>query len=188
MSAAVFLTAEPGVMTYQLKNIRVLVIDENQPIRQLIRSLLLDLDVGMVDIAADPAYGWEIFSQFKQDLLLIDWPVINSQATLNLIQNIRRDPNSANPYVPILLMTGFSNEDRVRQARDAGITEFLMKPFTIQNLVRYITHIVENPRAFIQAPVFTGPDRRRRHDDDVAEERRAAAMSHTDHPPTGLDS
>jgi two-component system chemotaxis response regulator CheY len=169
-------------MTYQLKNIRILVVDDNQPIRLLLRSILLDLGVGMVDVASDPHQGWSLFGQFKQDLLLVDWPVIESEAVLNMIMKIRRDSESPNPHVPILLMTGFSNEERVRQARDAGITEFLMKPFTIKNLVRYMTHIVENPRPFVDAPIFTGPDRRRRIEQDtISQERRV-------HTPDYIDS
>ncbi len=165
-------------MTYQLKNIRILVIDNNPPIRQLLRTLLLDLGIGMVDIATDTEQGWNLFSQFKQDLMLVDWPVIASHQALDFVQRVRRDPTCPNPYVPILFMTGFSNEERVYQARDAGITEFLMKPFTVQNLVRYMTHIVENPRAFVQAPLFIGPDRRRRQDDTVwSEERRRQQQS-----------
>lgn len=166
-------------MTYQLKNIRVLVVDDNQPIRQLLRALLLDLDIGMVDTAADPFQAWDLYRQFKQDLLVVDWPVIQSEAALQLIQRVRRDPTSPNRHVPILLMTGFSNETRVRQARDAGITEFLTKPFTISSLVRYLTHIVENPRAFVQAPIFTGPDRRRREGPPAETERRRRAPKTT---------
>jgi two-component system, chemotaxis family, chemotaxis protein CheY len=154
-------------MTYQLKNIRVLVIDENQPIRLLVRNLLLDLGVGMVDIAPNPKQGWELFTQFKQDLLLVDWPVLNGRAALDFVRKIRRDAQSPDPHVPVLLMTGFSSEERVFHARDAGITEFMTKPITIPNLVRFITHIVENPRPFIEAPVFTGPDRRRRFDPET---------------------
>lgn len=165
-------------MTYQLNNIRVMVVDDNQPIRLLLRSLLLDLGIGMVDVAPNAQQGWDLFCQYKQDLLLIDWPATNTSA-LDFVQKIRRDAASPNPLVPILLMTGFSNEERVYKARDAGITEFLMKPFTIQNLVRYLTHIVENPRAFVATPVFSGPDRRRRRDDSapVPNDRRSRTPS-----------
>lgn len=152
-------------MTYQLNTIRVLVVDDNQPIRLLLRSLLLDLGIGMVDVASNTQQGWDLFYQYKHDLLLVDWPAIGSNA-LEFVQKVRRDPDTPNSQVPVLLMTGFSNEDRVYKARDAGITEFLMKPFTIQNLVRYLTHIVENPRAFVATPVFSGPDRRRRKPED----------------------
>lgn len=165
-------------MTYQLNNIRVLIVDDNQPIRLLLRGLLLDLGIGMVDVASNTQQGWDLFCQYKQDLLLVDWPAVNT-TSLDFVQRVRRDPYTPDALVPILLMTGFSNEERVYKARDAGITEFLMKPFTIQNLVRYLTHIVENPRAFVATPVFSGPDRRRRRDEQSAipNERRSRGSS-----------
>lgn len=158
-------------MTYKLKNIRVLVIDPNPPIRSLLRNLLLDLGIGMVDILPNTEEAWNSFCQFRQDVLFVDWPPVNGEKALDFVRKIRRDPDSPVPHVPVLLMTGFSNEHRVFLARDAGITEFLIKPFTIQNLVRYISYIVENPRAFVEAPAFIGPDRRRR-ENDVNEDRR----------------
>ena len=148
-------------MSYKLKNIRVLVSESNQSIRMLIRFLLLDLGVGIVDIAATVEQGWDLFCQLKHDLIFVDWPVDDDDA-LDFVRQVRGDSDSPIPHVSLVMMTSLSNKERVLRARDAGITEFLIKPFTVQNLVRYITHIVENPRAFVQTPRFTGPDRRRR--------------------------
>ena len=46
-------------------------------------------------------------------------------------------------------------------ARDAGVTEFLAKPITAQNLFARITEILERPRAFVRCNGYFGPDRRR---------------------------
>ena len=61
------------------------------------------------------------------------------------------------------MMTGFSSKIRVEQARDVGITEFLVKPFTSRDLYSRITQIIEKPRQFVDTGEFFGPDRRRRH-------------------------
>jgi DNA-binding response OmpR family regulator len=58
-------------------------------------------------------------------------------------------------------MTGFSEKRRVVQARDAGVTEFLVKPFTARDMYRRISQIVERPREFVKSEDFFGPDRRR---------------------------
>lgn len=60
------------------------------------------------------------------------------------------------------MMTGFSSQLRVEAARDCGITEFLVKPFTSRDLYNRIVQIIEKPRQFVDADDFFGPDRRRR--------------------------
>ena len=63
-------------------------------------------------------------------------------------------------------MTGFSSRLRVEKARDAGITEFLVKPFTSEDLYKRVHQIIEKPRQFVESDGFFGPDRRRRVDDN----------------------
>lgn len=75
---------------------------------------------------------------------------------------VRNDPASPNPYVPVILMTGFSEKRRVLQARDAGVTEFLVKPFNAHDLYKRIVQVIERPRQFVRAEDFFGPDRRRK--------------------------
>ena len=70
---------------------------------------------------------------------------------------MRTDPASPNRYVPIILMTGFSERRRVMQARDAGVTEFLVKPFTARDLYKRLAQVIERPRQFVRSAEFFGP-------------------------------
>jgi DNA-binding response OmpR family regulator len=83
---------------------------------------------------------------------------------LTLTQRIRKDPGSTNKQTPIILMTGFSHKMRVESARDAGVTEFITKPFTAKDLYKRIEEVIERPRQFVDSGSFLGPDRRRRSD------------------------
>jgi response regulator RpfG family c-di-GMP phosphodiesterase len=85
---------------------------------------------------------------------------------LEFIEKIRKSPESPNPYVPVILMTGYSDRARVEMARDAGVTEFLMKPYTSKDLYSRIVQIIEKPRQFVDCGTFFGPDRRRRKNFD----------------------
>jgi FixJ family two-component response regulator len=49
----------------------------------------------------------------------------------------------------------------VIEARDAGATEFLAKPVSVGSLYDRLVWMIENPRVFIKASEFVGPDRRR---------------------------
>ena len=53
---------------------------------------------------------------------------------LEFTRRVRNDEHSPNPFVPIIMITGHTEKYRVEAARDAGVTEFLAKPITAQNL------------------------------------------------------
>ena len=74
--------------------------------------------------------------------------------------------------VPIIMMTGYSHRIRVEASRDAGVTEFLVKPFKAKDLYTRIEQLIEKPRQFVEADEFFGPDRRRRKAGDYKGPRR----------------
>lgn len=149
-------------MAYRLKNIRILLIEHNQPVRMLIRSILLDLGFGLVDTAEEMEQGWNLYCAHEPDIILMDWRFNHPQG-LDFIRRVRTSSASPVQHVPIILMTAYTNKDLLFKARDAGITEFLIKPFTVETLTRQVTQLVEKPRDFVISQGFIGPDRRRRH-------------------------
>jgi len=82
---------------------------------------------------------------------------------LEFSRTVRTAGNSPNPFVPIIMITGHTEKHQVEAARDAGITEFLIKPITAQSLFSRIAEVVERPRAFVRCESYFGPDRRRRN-------------------------
>jgi hypothetical protein len=56
----------------------------------------------------------------------------------------------------------------VEAARDAGVTEFLVKPITAHSLFSRIAEIIERPRAFVRCEGYFGPDRRRKNIENYA--------------------
>jgi DNA-binding response OmpR family regulator len=61
------------------------------------------------------------------------------------------------------MLTGHTEMNRVMEARDAGVHEFLAKPISAKSIYARIRAIIERPRPFIRAGVYFGPDRRRRN-------------------------
>jgi len=133
--------------------------------RKLIVSVLEALDVGMVYSADNATKGFEIFKRENPDMVIADWHMepINGIA---LTLEIRKNPLSPNRMAPVVLVTGYSAMARVAQARDAGVTEFMVKPFSAHDLAKRIAHVINKPRDFIDTPTYFGPDRRRRVDAD----------------------
>lgn len=130
---------------------------------ELTRSILSTFGVGTVEGALNGEDGFRKFCTLNPDLVIVDW-MMEPMDGIALSRKIRNDPKSPNQYVPIILMTGFSEKRRVLKARDAGITEFLVKPFSARILYKRLTQIVERPRQFVRTEGFFGPDRRRKVD------------------------
>ncbi|MFN3827498.1 MAG: response regulator [Micavibrio sp.] len=147
-------------MAYKMHNISVLVVEDNLPMLEITKSLLLTFGVGHVITAQNGEIGFRRFCEINPDIVIADW-MMKPVDGISLTRIIRNDPRSPNPYVPIVLMTGFSEKRRVFQARDAGVTEFLVKPFNARDLYKRMVQVIERPRQFVRASDFFGPDRRR---------------------------
>jgi len=147
------------------ENLKALIVEDNQHMRSLLRALLNSAGIKDVAEAAHGHGGLEVLRERKSDLVLTDM-IMKPMDGLELTRLIRNDERSPNPFVPIIMISGHTEKYKVEAARDAGVTEFLAKPITAQNLFARIAEIVERPRAFVRCDNYFGPDRRRHQNDD----------------------
>jgi two-component system chemotaxis response regulator CheY len=140
--------------------LRFVVVDDNAHMRRIVRTLLHGFGAREVHEAEDGAAGLECFIANVPDILITDWatPIFDG---LELTQMIRQPGTNPNPFAPIIMLTGHSEKTRVTAARDAGVTEFLVKPLSARALYERIVNVVLNPRPFIRTKTYFGPDRRR---------------------------
>lgn len=66
-------------------------------------------------------------------------------------------------YVPVIMLTGHAETERVPMSRDAGINHFLTKPVSVKALSDRIVSLIDHPRPFIRTQRYFGPDRRRKN-------------------------
>jgi len=152
--------------------ISILIVDDNQHMRGILKELLRSAGVSDIKEAADPVEAYTYMKSSVVDLLLVDlaMPLIDG---VEFTKMIRTNEDSPNPFLPIIMITGHSERSRVNAARDAGVNEFLVKPVTARSLMERLTLIVNKPRNFVKSPNYFGPDRRRRSDPNyVGSERR----------------
>jgi CheY-like chemotaxis protein len=144
----------------EFNKLRFLVVDDNPHMRRILRTLLQGFGAREVHEAADGAAGLEAFNQFTPDIVIIDWamPIFDG---LEFTRMIRQPDTNASPFTPIIMLTGHSERKRVTAARDAGVTEFMVKPISPKALHQRIINIVANPRRYIKTKTYFGPDRRR---------------------------
>jgi two-component system, chemotaxis family, chemotaxis protein CheY len=148
-------------------NLKVLIVEDNQHMRSLLRSLLNSVGIREIAEANNGASALDVLRERKCDLILSDL-AMKPMDGITFSTRVRTGERSPNPFVPIIMITGHTEKYRVQAARDAGVTEFLAKPITAHNLFSRITEIVERPRAFVRCDNYFGPDRRRHQLDDYA--------------------
>ena len=145
-----------------LEQLKVLIVEDNQHMRSLLRTLLNSAGIREIFEANNGGTGLTVLREKKCDLVLSDL-AMKPMDGLEFSRAVRNSENSPNPFVPIIMITGHTEKHHVVAARDAGITEFLIKPITAQSLFSRIAEVVERPRAFVRCESYFGPDRRRRN-------------------------
>jgi CheY-like chemotaxis protein len=145
-----------------LENVNVLVLDDNRHMRQLVESILHALGVKHVVQAGDAAQAFKELQHFNADVIIVDWHMEPLDG-LDFVRLVRTAKDSPNPYVPIIMLSGYTEYRRVTEARDAGVHEFLAKPISAKALYQRFAAIIDNPRPFIRTKNYFGPDRRRQN-------------------------
>ena len=133
----------------------------------LTRAILITFGVGSVTCTRNGKEAFKSFCKYNHDIVIADW-MMQPMDGISLTHLIRNETQSPNQYVPIILMTSFGNKERIFEARDAGVTEFLVMPFNTRDLYSRLVQIIEKPRQFVRCEHFFGPDRRRQRPNEYA--------------------
>ena len=155
------------------EGLKALIVEDNMQMRALLRALLNSIGIHDVNEATNGKAAIELLRVRGCDLILTDLAMAPMDG-LEFTRHVRNDEDSSNPFVPVIMVSGHTEKYRVEAARDAGVTEFLAKPVTANNLFSRIAEIVERPRAFVRCDRYFGPDRRRRQLENYAGPRRRA--------------
>ena len=135
----------------------------------------------------DPASTKEKPVWYRVDVAFVDYN-LGFMDGLDFVRMIRTAPDTPNPYLPIVMLTAYSETHRVMQARDAGVTEFCVKPVTAIEVYRKMVEVIDHPRPFVRTGNFFGPDRRRRSEDEEpykGPERRSLKAADQSHAKVG---
>ena len=160
-------------MAYDFSKVDVLVVESTPEMFKLFKTVLSMLDVpeGNIDPAYSAEEGFEKFCKKNHDIVITDW-LENPDKGIELLKTIRTHEKSPNTFVPVIMTAGSSHFSRVIRSRDAGVSEYLVKPFAADSLAIRITRVIEKPRDFVVSDAFTGPERRIRNIPFEGEEKR----------------
>lgn len=133
---------EIDLQHYDIRNVRVLVVDDSNLARKHICRVLNNMGIQLITQAEDGRKGAELFARDQDafDLIVTDFnmPIMDGQA---MIQYIRKDLGNA--VIPILMVTSEDNETRLSNVYKAGVSGICDKPFDPQTVKEMLFRVFE---------------------------------------------
>lgn len=151
----------PVVTEHSFNDKKILLVDSDRYIANIIRSILETFEVNRVSMASSNKEGLNLLEKNNYNCIFIDNMMHDSHG-LELIKQIRTSTMEHIRKTPVILCTAFTGLHTVLQARDAGVTEILAKPVSPKQIMQKLDNALFNEREFIISERFLGPDRRRR--------------------------
>lgn len=146
-----------------LESVAALILDDNAHMRGLLRVILTSFGVRRIEEAADCNEAAAIVAGGDLDIAFVDFK-LGGLDGLEFCRRVRLDPESPDKYLPLIMITAYSERRRVIDAINAGVDEFLVKPVRAVDVANRVNAVIERRRPFVQTNSYFGPDRRRRDD------------------------
>jgi len=143
-----------------LERLRILVVDDNHHMINIVKTLLRGFGIKSFYECRDAVEAFDLFRSEPIDFIIVDYQM-DILDGCDFIRLVRTADDSPNQYIPIIMLTAYSERSKVESARDAGVTEFLCKPVTAIELYKKVSSVINAPRSFVRTSGYFGPDRRR---------------------------
>lgn len=124
-----------------LRDLSVLVVDDNEPMRLLLRKMLADLGILDVTTANDGIEALKMMRQRLPDLVITDQQMAPLDG-LEFVRELRTSADSNVKDIPVIMITGHMARDVLRNAVKVGVNDFLAKPISPVTLKERILKIV----------------------------------------------
>ncbi|MGB0748410.1 MAG: response regulator [Magnetospiraceae bacterium] len=113
------------------KNMAVLVVDDYKTMLRILRNLLRQLGFTNVDEATDGSMALQKLRQKSFGFIISDWNM-EPMTGLQLLREVRADDNLK--HIPFIMVTAESKSENVIAAKEAGVSNYIVKPFNAETL------------------------------------------------------
>src|SRR5580658_2493250 len=144
----------------QIQSLAVLVVDDNQYTRKMIRNLLVNCGVKDVFEANDGIAALDAIRSIAPDVVVLDWemPLLSGAELVRIVRSPGVFPM---PDVPIIMLSGHGERWRVVESVRLGVHEYLIKTVSAKALYDRMVSIMLQPRPVVQLGDYYGPERRK---------------------------
>lgn len=145
-------------MRLEFNRLSILVAEDDAYMRAALVAMLEAFGAQAIHQAGDGETALTLFREERPDIVLIDWemPALDGLAVTRLMRDRETSPD---PFVPILMISAHAERARVLAARDAGISDYLVKPVMPRVLYDKLLGLAVDQRPFVASPGYFGPQR-----------------------------
>ena len=118
---------------------KILVVDDYATMRRIIRNLLSQLGYTDIEEAADGAAALQVLRQQRFELVISDWNM-EPMTGLQLLKEVRADARLKD--LPFIMVTAESKTENVIAAKQAGVSNYIVKPFNAETLKQKIASVL----------------------------------------------
>lgn len=122
---------------------RVLVVDDDPELLQLVRVLLSRIGVEAICVENANDAAQFLLKEALPDLIILDM-MLPDISGVEFLRQMRSKPNF--DALPVLILSALIDPDRIRAALDAGADRYLTKPYIANNLLTVVTDILRTGR------------------------------------------
>ncbi|MBI5741936.1 MAG: chemotaxis response regulator CheY [Nitrospirae bacterium] len=123
---------------------RILVVDDFSTMRRIVKNLLRQIGYEYIEEAEDGAQAYSKLKNGGFGFVVSDWNMPNMDG-LDLVKKVRSDPELKD--LPILMVTAEAEKEKVITAIQAGVNNYIVKPFTGETLKEKMDKIFERLQA-----------------------------------------
>ena len=124
------------------KNMRVFIVDDYTTMLRIMRNLLRQLDLNNVEEANDGENAFHMMQKVPPDLIISDWNMAPVSG-IDLLRRVRA--NAKLRHIPFIMVTAESKTDNVVTAKQAGVSNYIVKPFNADTLRAKILSVFPTP-------------------------------------------
>lgn len=117
----------------------ILIVDDYKTMLRIIRNLLKQIGFDNVEEATDGTEALQKLREKKFDLVISDWNM-EPMTGIELLREVRSDDNLAK--IPFIMVTAESKTENVVIAKDAGVSNYIVKPFNAATLKSKLTGVL----------------------------------------------
>lgn len=148
-------------MSFQRRTTQFLICDDNAHTRRMVADVLIGAGYEKVDFAADGRALLRLSEDLNPRVVLTS-SRIPGISGLDYTRRIRAGYRDVSRVTSIIVMTDTPTQSFLTAARDAGVDEMLVRPFTGQAVLARVEAVLLRPRRFVESVSYVGPCRRRR--------------------------
>ena len=145
---------------------RVMVVDPQPASARLVGELMRDIARSQIWVAESNDKAIRLAGSYDTHIIFVELKSGEVDG-ISFTRELRRSHLTAR-YTPVIMVTGQATAAGIQSARDAGVHEFLRKPFTMKDLLRRLEAVTLRQRDWVEAVNYVGPDRRRFNSGDYS--------------------